>query len=429
MRCLIRGALLGTLFFLCISFSFSSLFADDQDLIKKAFLEKRKQLFAKTPIALPNRADCLLQNNDHFEGYPEGTLIKTIFGYVPIERLHIDDKLEGIDGEQEIISIKRVKKDGIYHYGLTTEHHGFYIYLDEFVHNMDFAYITVAGGIGFGVIEVLSPVMVLVGALIPLTIYAVDCYMSKQEEFSVDLKEVLQDRDVVKETRAYYETKRNELAKLHQELFQLKNNLHMFVCSSYKNAVSFSSNLLSAFQYQAYQYSLLPYLSVEQRYCAADKERLLLFRDQELQKLEEEIFDIDISLGFHINELIDRCSVAYSDLKDHMNLVNEYVSLWNQYKNNLWYDLVIKSYEAGFIQEALSVDLERKIQELRFVITYYNKNNYQVLSQTSNIYQILQKQAGVNDICLQDLANWNKNLYQWRQLDVDYLQKVGALTY
>ena len=50
-----------------------------------------------------------------------------------------------------------------------------YIYPDEFVHNMDAAFITAAGGLGVGLIEVL-PIVILVGVLIPLSLYALDCY-------------------------------------------------------------------------------------------------------------------------------------------------------------------------------------------------------------------------------------------------------------
>jgi hypothetical protein len=43
------------------------------------------------------------------EGFLEGTLIKTVNGYIPIEQIQVGDFLVGIYDSQEILSIKKGK--------------------------------------------------------------------------------------------------------------------------------------------------------------------------------------------------------------------------------------------------------------------------------------------------------------------------------
>ena len=365
----------------------------------------------------------------NFEGYEKGTLIKTVFDYIPIEYLQIGQLIAGRDGQQEIINIRRVRKQGVVYYGLTTQEHGFYIYPNEYVHNMDFACITAAGGIGFGTIEILNPVTALFGVLIPLTIYAVDCYKKQHHEKNNNLKEVLQDVEVVKQTRSYYETNRKNLMELHQELLQFKNNLQFFLQSKNKGTLSYSLSCLSLYNYKPYQISLLPSLSIEQGYSIADKEKLLLLRDQELEKLKADVFDIEMALGFHINELIDRSNFVYDELELHMDVMNNYAQLWNDNICNLWCDLVVESYEKSFIQENLLNNFEMKNQELSIVINFYNKFNNKSLQKTSNLYQILQNQESINQLRLENFEKWKKNIDCWRELDENYLREYGILTF
>ena len=371
-----------------------------------------------------------MQEYTSCDGLITGTLVKVASGYTPIEQIHVGDVIEGIDGEQEVIATKKVWQPDEVRYQLTTEHHGFYIYPYEFVHNMDVACISSAGTLCVGVLEFFNPVTLLLGALVPLTVYAVDYYQSKKQlSQSSVLQRALQDNDSVRAVRLYYETKRKELVDMHQELLQLKNNLSTMLKSRYKETATFSSVLLSAYSYKAYKISLLPNLSVEIGYAPSQKEQLLHIRDQELKGLQAKIVEIEVMLGLHVNELVEQCGALYGELQEHIKVVQESVALWNHHRNNLWYELVIKGYQASFVQEFLSTLLEQKIKELEFVASYYNRLSSTIFRRSSNLYQVLSDQLSMNNKRLQSLVECNKNLYHWRQLDEEYLRGIGALTF
>ena len=397
-----------------------------------SFVQALLGSYSLKPITTLTVCDSMqsMQEDTSCDGVNSGTLVKVTSGYIPIEQIHVGDVIEGIDGEQEVIAIKKVWQSDEVRYQLTTEHHGFYIYPYEFVHNMDVACISSAGTLCFGVLEFCNPVTLLLGALVPLTVYAVDYYQSKKQlSQSGEFQKVLQDSDLVRAVRLYYETKRKELVEMHQELLQLKNNLSTMLKSRYKDIATFSSVLLSAYSYKAYKISLLPNLSVEIGYAPSQKEQLLHIRDQELKGLQEEILEIEMMLGLHVDELVQQCGTLYGELQEHIKIVQESVVLWNHHINNLWYELVIKGYEASFEQEFLSTLLEQKIKELEFVASYYNRVSSTIFKKTSNLYQVLSDQLSMNNKRLQNLIESNKNLYHWRQLDEKYLRDIGALTF
>lgn len=174
------------------------------------------------------------------EGFLPSTLIQTVHGYVPIEQLQADDLLAGISNDEEInfscenqilyikqnnltgyvqlqidneiintasnqqfylldgtlksaydlevgdvlsnknrIYNKQIIKEPCICYSLCTKQHSFFIYPNMYVHNFNVATISASGSLILGAIEVFNPIMLLVGIVVPLAIYAAQQYQSQ----------------------------------------------------------------------------------------------------------------------------------------------------------------------------------------------------------------------------------------------------------
>lgn len=285
-----------------------------------------------------------------------------------------------------------------------------YIYPDEYVHNMDVAVITSAGSLLLGVIEVINPTALLLGTLLPLTIYAVNCYIGREVGQKLSLQEALQNRDVVKEARYYYEVKRKELMDLHRELLVLKQKLQNFVGFQRKNITSFSLELLSSFDYKPYRVLLLPHLSVEFAYSIAEKEKLLLLREAELQKLETEIIDIAVMLGFHVNELIERKNNALEQLKTIEKQIDGVVNIWNQNLYHLSCEIALDHYKKHFLWQEALYNFELVVYELTLLQKFYeHQKSCFFVSKTSNVLLVLSEQVFIDNKYL-NVVKGNKNI-------------------
>lgn len=177
--------------------------------------------------------------------------------------------------------------DPCVYYALSTEENAFFIYPDMYVHNSDFATIT-AGGLSLaaGAIEVLNPVTILIGIVVPLTVYALNYYMTNVETAGAGSINALE------KTRTYYDTTRRTLYSLYQGLVQMKNNLPLFTSSDQLGVFTLSSDLLSWGQFTAFNLDSLISAAGEAALSLVEQEKLMRLRDLELEKLQQSIYDI-----------------------------------------------------------------------------------------------------------------------------------------
>lgn len=70
---------------------------------------------------------CLREVTRGRDSFEQGTLVKGITEYIPIEQLQLGDWIAGENGEQQVIGIKKHIRDDLICYSLTTEQHGLYI--------------------------------------------------------------------------------------------------------------------------------------------------------------------------------------------------------------------------------------------------------------------------------------------------------------
>ena len=371
------------------------------------------------------------------DGFLQGTLIETIKGYVPIEQIEVGDYLLGIEGVQEVLSVKKGKVNlhvkllmsngeyvhaamhqdfylddkelhpaadlclgyrlfnGLYivdhefiHglcncYSLTTEHHAYFIYPEMLVHNFNPVVVGALGSYVIGTIEVSNVVNVILGAIASLSWYASQYFRSTvvynyeftEEDSKLTIEKLcLQNSDVVQQTRNYFDTKRRLLNNLHQDLIKVKNDVSAFVRPSSLYVFDFSIGLLSQFKPAIYNASTLIPFTSEMALSLADKEKLMKKRQAELDKLQQDIFDTHLTLILHIVELIDRRDLARQQLDDvSFNGVNEIVSLWNEDLYNISIGTAFVLYKVHFCWKEMLDNFEFKIKELNFVMSYYEK--------------------------------------------------------
>ena len=413
----------------------------------------------------------LLESQYCAEGFLQGTLIKTINGYIPIEQISAGDLLVGIEGTQEVLSVKKCKVDryarlllmnneytnaamhqqiylnnetlhhaaglisgyqllgGLYVidneiinapsccYSLTTEHHAFFIYPDILVHNFNPAAVGALGSFIIGSIEVSNPITIMLGIIIPLSVYAMQYFRSNivynyefsEEDSKLTIEQLcLQNNEVIQKAREYFDIKQRALNSLHQDLIKIKNGISVFVRPNNIHTFDFSFNLLSQYKPAIYNpLSLIPFTS-EMSLNLAGKEKLLQMRQAELDTLQQDIFDTHLTLVLHLTELIDRRDQAKQQLDDIISTVEKDVHSWNKNLYNISIGVALAHYKTQFLWKEMLDNLELKTNELKYVMSYYEKlkNNF-FITKTTNFADVFTKQVIINKARLEHVEKNN----------------------
>ena len=436
--------------------------------------------------------DVKIQDNKYcHEGFLQGTLVKTIDGYLPIEQLAVGDVLAGIQGNQKIVSIKKYPiiqcvqlligvesvsvaahqqfylsdmtlcnacdlqvgsclSNGSYVsaidifdqscncYSLSTQDQSFFVYPNLYVHNSDLVTLGTAGVFILGAIEISNPVTILLGIIIPLSVYAMNHFKHNivlNYEFDDADSNLtahnlcLQNVEVIQKTRTYYEIKKRALCNLYQDLVKIKNEVSLFAKPNYVNNFNFSFGFLFTIKPIAYNLSSFPDLSHEMQLSFADKEKLMKIREEELVKLQQNIFDIHLALAFHINEIIDRRDQTKQNLLDVIEEINEWVDSVNDNAFHS-YDIVLAHYQAHFIGKELLDDLKIKIHEVAYIITYYEKlKNHFFVSKSTNLLHVFPVQAKINKDNLNMIEAFKSIWWSNMCITEDYLRERNLLTH
>jgi hypothetical protein len=303
-------------------------------------------------------------------------------------------------------------------YNFSTQEQSYFIYPNIYVHNFDLVVLSSTGTFILGAIEISNPVTILLGIIIPLSLYAIqnfeshiapDYKIKDDSDFSKD--SYLQNNKVIQKTREYYDSKRHALQNLYEDLIKIKNDLSFFIKLSDKNNFSFSFNFLPTIQLTNYTLINLPSLSQELALSNIDKQKLIKIRNDELEKLQQNIFDIHLCLAFHINELIERRNQTNEQLHDVSKKVNQWVHSWNNNLYNIPNDVALNHYEIHFTLKETLDNLEIKTNEIKYILSYYErlKNNFFV-HKTTNIANIIAQQSKINTDILESIA-LNRNIW------------------
>lgn len=432
------------------------------------FIYCDSQYLCKAPIVFSDfNVETSLQERAE-EGFLAGTLIKTVDGYIPIEQLVEGDVLASVYVDQgvdfpcanqivyvkqsnvtqyvqlqigsEIVSVasrqqfylldgalksacdlkvgdvlsdgncvlvKQTVNDSCVSYSLCTKQHSFFIYPNIYVHNFDVATISASGALVLGVIEVLNPITLLVGAMVPLAVYVLQLFQSQvlstyefdeQDDDLSDSRIALKSLEVLRQTRNYYDTKRKALINIYQDLIKIKNDLAVFIQPNYLNALNFSNGFLQQFQPVVLNFTTLPDISHEAALSLADKEKLIKIRDVELEKLQQEILDVHLILAFHVSEIIEKRDQAKQELNSVVDRVNQSVNCWNQNLYDIPYEIAFHEYEIHFVWREMLDRFEMTINEVKWILAYYEKlKNHFFVSKTTTLLNVFVDQVKINN--------------------------------
>ena len=435
------------------------------------FLLFFQHLFAEQETKLAtlslDASTILLENRQH-EGFLAGTLIQTTCGCKPIEEIGFDDVLVDTEGNQTVLSINKIQTeryvricientcictapkqqfyvqnntvksadslqagDYLYNnkyvsdvqiideparcYNISTSQHALFIYPDVYVHNFDTIAIAASDILFFGAVEAIAPVAILIGILIPLTTFAVDYYWTRDlctdqnyDENISDVHMALQNTEVMQQTRFYYETKRKELCDLYQNLVLLKNQLVLFSNPNHTNALNFSIGFLSAINPPAINLLQLNHICYEIQLSPTDKEKLLNLRTQELEKLEQDITDLHMSLAFHFNELLENRNFAALAAKEICDKANITTNQWNTQAYKVSSNVALAEYANQLLWQEMLNLLSSKTNEVKLIIAYYNKSpNAFFTEKTTNLQKVFTQQTTINNQLIEN-AERNK---------------------
>jgi hypothetical protein len=412
------------------------------------------------------------------EGFISGTLVKTDIGYQLIENLKVGDIISSPNGLQEILYIKKFESDSYllikigqeyiktgkyqlfylmdgsakkaadlqisdqlengsfideivqinepcFYYLLSTKDQLFYVYPNILVHNFDS--ITMgAASFSLGIIEFINPVLLLAGGIYALHLYATNYFKAKIAcEFEFDDEDLdltaenlsLYNLQAIQETRFYYSSKRQELIDMYQKLVQVQ--VGIFDLMRIKNiySISYAHNFISLASIVQHQQLFLPTIDYEYKLSSAQKMQLLKLRDEELEKIQKNIFDLHFYLVFYINEIIERRDIAqkeYDQFSDDFRLV---ANKWNSYAPQVPYSIALENYSMHFIWQNVLDNLESKTQEVQYFLNHYQSvANSCLISKTTNLQNMLIEQLAINQNIFENIKDsrirWQSNMIE-----------------
>ena len=307
-----------------------------------------------------------------------------------------------------------------------------------YVHNFNVATISASGSLILGALEVFNPIMLRVGMVVPLAMYAAQQYQSqvasshefeKQDDDLSDSQSVLKNIEILGQTRIYYETKRKALLNIYQNLVNIKNDLAIFIRPNYFNGLAFSNRFLQQFQLVTFNFAALPNISYEAALSLADKEKLFKMRDDELEKLQQEILDLHLILAFHVSEIIERRDQAQRDLDVIMVRVENTRNQWNSNLYNMPNNIAYIGYEVEFFWQEMLDYFEAKTNEVKWVLMYYEKlKNHFFVSKTTTFLTVLAEQVKINNIIFDRINSDRSNLLINMQRSENLLGERGLLS-
>lgn len=292
-------------------------------------------------------------------------------------------------------------------YALTVPDHTYYVGQTGIrVHNMD----VVVTPIVIGKFVLFDPAMILISAAVAATTsFLSDGLIGSKGSGVVQEAADNSAAVAIAQDRQSYEQAKNNLLKVRSELLKIKSGIEKAALLYRNDPLTLTHALLYKMPaIKDVPAAIQPSLAVEQRMNETQLAVLKQARDVELQLLEHQIRDVQISLIFHLNELIDARDVAYQEWADTCDDYSCAVDKWNANTQNLSSSFVIGAYEGVYLkQEELIQNLNAAITELEIAIEFYkNVKNAMLLHESSNIVGIITEQIVINADIKRDVAEW-----------------------
>lgn len=280
-------------------------------------------------------------------------------------------------------------KNHAFIYGLTVEDNLFAIIsYDLCVHNT--AAVLFGAGISLGNILAINPITATIGATMALATIAYRALHEYQQNCNFEISVLPQ--HVVLAERTYYGERKAALEKIKQELSQIKDDL-LRIKTCQANATTFTYQFLYQNKINVPNQNLFLNISVatEMQLTEEHKVDLRKCRELVLAGLEQDVIVLQLTLGFHMSELIEQTKSAYKEYEHAQKQVtSKELSLWEKNFRNMTDDIALRTYNAVLREEYLLHNLKQKIDDLKSVAHYYrNCMNSACIEQSTNIIECL----------------------------------------
>lgn len=280
-------------------------------------------------------------------------------------------------------------------YYLTVEDHIFCIApCDLCVHNAE-ALILGLSSICLGNVIVINPITATIGATIALSVIAQKTYQIYLQRCSDNDQKNSLPTDVILAERSYYIERSIALGTIKQELFYIKNGLENLKALCNTSSASFTYQFLKqTIPSNTRQQNQFLQISATREIQLSDnqKENLRTLREIELKHIEQEIVILQVTLAFHINELIEQVYAADNEYKKAGNEIDAVTVLWNNNCDRMTDSIALQSYKANLLDDYLLNNLDQKVNELKIVAHYYhNCMKIVCIKQSTNIFDLLEK--------------------------------------
>ena len=253
------------------------------------------------------------------------------------------EHVEIINQETEVVTI-------------TVDSHHFYITPDDIlVHNADPITLS-ATTIMIGSIIVINPVLTILGVTTALAATLAAYNLTQSKPNPIENENIT--RTNTKKNNFYpneqsnYEQKKQLLIKLKQDFLKIIDDLKKISQLHNSQSINFTYEFLNPIQANPTP-SKIVNLSYQNNLQFNDKqkEELKSIRENELLKIEYEILDLQITIAWHFNELIQRRNKALAEIDISCPQINKSINIWNSNLNNIPIEIAIICYENTFVEE------------------------------------------------------------------------------
>jgi hypothetical protein len=271
-------------------------------------------------------------------------------------------------------------------YQITTSDHLFVLQGDILVHNVDVSQ-AFASTIQISSFILKHPVVTAVGRTVSVAKLAFFLYalVSDAQERTDRLLQALENEEIIKETRSYYQARHKQLFDVLLEYQDIEQAMVVLAKHASINTALFVSR-----QYQSCNtVHLLPALSVELSYSLEQRKTLLELRENSLKDLENKIIDIQISLILQLEDYYKKFNKNIDDLCFVYKNAEAYCQQFDNSKRYFTSDLAYKAvYSIKRTQEILETLLQQTVGFKLLHQYYLSSHNAIALKNSTNIQDI-----------------------------------------
>lgn len=224
--------------------------------------------------------------------------------------------------------------------------------------------------ISLGVISIVNPVTIAVGATLALSLIAKQALQIKQDQDASNDAHSATSNTWAE--RSYYETRKKELEQIKTELIRIKKAIGAI--KTLCNTASFTYQFFKKIEPKI---SMLPHpwLAItkdkEQRLTKAQQEELRALRQHDVLLREHEIIELQVMLAMHSNELISHID---ADCAEYQSRVGALPDSFHDFQCGYLADKEIAALYACLLTQELMLDRSmRLVQEACCVAEYYHK--------------------------------------------------------